>query len=713
MFLSIFAAVAQPPVQLYPGVNNVYGRAQFKKDAGVVRYLGQFEGTSSCSQACLAFDADGNRCYSFTYHHQTFPSDWKGLCFGVVDHTWEARADATTPPIVTTGKVLWEEKPCGSKGVQSSCSWQLDPWCLTPVSKYAERTLTTAAAAAICALDAECVGVNLAASSARPNASSSAVPVPHTFHNSTSGSAGSCWSRRKHYANLTADPYRPAYHFAPREGMDMNDPNGPMYYLGWYHLFYQYNPSCDTPLCAREWGHAISPDMVHWRELGIALNVSHFGACGGVWSGSAMPNAPVGGGAKRPLLTYSVQCNSYLAQAEPVDASDPALLEWVRPSHGGIVPQIAKPHGTGGFRDPSAPFRAGDGRSWRVLAACNGGACQFESHDEMLSWEFIGYAAGDGEGPTWEMPDLFALGAGEGAEPLTVLKLGMENGTDFWFTGTYDANGTAAFVAGPGSERVRGDTTTQCVDYGRFYASKTFLAADGRRVIIGAITNRAGPLLAWSGLQSSPRVVSIDEAFDGRVRFWPIAELDALRAERFHPLPSQQLPPHSVTTVHGVHGARLDVTAHFAGWAPRGGVFGVSVLGGAANATITVDRARPSYMRRRWATLALGDYMGDFPLRNASLGGCDGASIAVSCRLSLRLLVDHGVVEAFASDGRAVVTHWAWRQRTTGSAEDLGVALLNLGDVPVTLVAMEAFGMAQATPAAAPRARSDLLSPTP
>ena len=52
---------------------------------------------------------------------------------------------------------------------------------------------------------------------------------------------------------------------------------------------------------------------------------------------------------------------------------------------------------------------------------------------------------------------------------------------------------------------IRGDTTTQCVDYGLFYASKTFLTADGRRVIIGSVTNRDGPLRAWQGLQSAPR----------------------------------------------------------------------------------------------------------------------------------------------------------------------------------------------------------------
>ena len=48
-----------------------------------------------------------------------------------------------------------------------------------------------------------------------------------------------------------ADPARPVYHFrAPAQWM--NDPNGPVYHKGYYHLFYQLNPFADT------WGH------MHW-----------------------------------------------------------------------------------------------------------------------------------------------------------------------------------------------------------------------------------------------------------------------------------------------------------------------------------------------------------------------------------------------------------------------------------------------------------------
>jgi sucrose-6-phosphate hydrolase SacC (GH32 family) len=65
------------------------------------------------------------------------------------------------------------------------------------------------------------------------------------------------------------DAQRPAYHFLPEQNW-MNDPNGPMYWNGIYHLFYQYNPFGDQ-WGNMHWGHAASDDLVHWKYLPIAL----------------------------------------------------------------------------------------------------------------------------------------------------------------------------------------------------------------------------------------------------------------------------------------------------------------------------------------------------------------------------------------------------------------------------------------------------------
>jgi beta-fructofuranosidase len=78
-----------------------------------------------------------------------------------------------------------------------------------------------------------------------------------------------------------SDPFRPAYHFISPENM-MNDPNGLSFWQGRWHLFYQGLPSDSAfsdpkGLLERvmkrqvHWGHAVSDDLVHWRDLPYAI----------------------------------------------------------------------------------------------------------------------------------------------------------------------------------------------------------------------------------------------------------------------------------------------------------------------------------------------------------------------------------------------------------------------------------------------------------
>lgn len=80
---------------------------------------------------------------------------------------------------------------------------------------------------------------------------------------------------------------RPLFHPTPKKGW-INDPNGFSFYQGHYHLFAQYNPF-EPKWGPMHWLHFLSPDLVHWKEVGIALQPEHpYELPWGCFSGTAI-----------------------------------------------------------------------------------------------------------------------------------------------------------------------------------------------------------------------------------------------------------------------------------------------------------------------------------------------------------------------------------------------------------------------------------------
>lgn len=92
------------------------------------------------------------------------------------------------------------------------------------------------------------------------------------------------------YAYYT-EMYRNQYHYSQYAHWN-NDPNGLVYYDGWYHMFYQTHPFSQY-WSDMYWGHARSRDLIHWQELPIALfpddgTMGQGLGVGLAWSGIAM-----------------------------------------------------------------------------------------------------------------------------------------------------------------------------------------------------------------------------------------------------------------------------------------------------------------------------------------------------------------------------------------------------------------------------------------
>ena len=96
----------------------------------------------------------------------------------------------------------------------------------------------------------------------------------------------------------------------------MNDPNGPIFYRGRYHLFHQYNPQ-GAVWGNMRWAHATSPDMIHWQQEPIALYPTAGGPDrDGVFSGSAVldhgtPTVIYTGVAPPPLIKRPLYATAF------------------------------------------------------------------------------------------------------------------------------------------------------------------------------------------------------------------------------------------------------------------------------------------------------------------------------------------------------------------------------------------------------------------
>jgi len=429
---------------------------------------------------------------------------------------------------------------------------------------------------------------------------------------------------------LASDPLRPQFHLLPAANW-MNDPNGPIFWQGNYHMFFQYNPNAAV-WGDMHWAHAISPDMIHWKHLPVALAPTKNGPDqDGCFSGSAVDNHGVatfiytGVAAVQPeQATLRDGTHNFRETQLLATASDASLRSWKKYPQPVILPP--KDPLLTGFRDP---FLWKDKNIWFLGVGSGqrkkGGRVLLYRSADLRQWNEIGVLASGkwngkntldsvDSGEMWECPDFFKLGNKH------VLIYSTERKV-FWESGELDLK-----------KMVFHSEKQGLLDSGAFYAPKTQTAASGERILWGWIPetrpeaefSQAG----WAGCMSLPRVLTLDSGGQLKMQVAPAAA--ELRGKEFS-LPAPQTA--AAERMRALRQVRIETLAAEMSLKIRNAPFTVKLMDG-RNGFLTLNYD-PS---RTGKELLANNTSAQLPVPSG-----DG-------EISITLFLDGSVVEIFANE---------------------------------------------------------------
>ncbi|KAL7133596.1 hypothetical protein ABFS83_12G151800 [Erythranthe nasuta] len=383
----------------------------------------------------------------------------------------------------------------------------------------------------------------------------------------------------KAYMHLQSTPavnvkqvHRTGYHFQPTKHW-INDPNGPMYYNGIYHLFYQYNPK-GAVWGNIVWAHSVSKDLINWKKLDPAIYPSKPFDQYGCWSGSAtiLPG-------NKPVILYTgiIDKNNTQVQnyAIPADLSDPYLTKWIKPDNNPLIVADISVNKTA-FRDPTTAWWSGDDGHWRISIGGRrrerGMAFLYRSRD-FVHWVKAKHPLHSRGGTgNWECPDFFPVSVfgkngldtsfvGSGIK--YVLKVSLDvTRYEYYTLGTY-SNEKDRYV--PDKGMIDGWNGLR-YDYGNFYASKSFFDPSKNRRILWGWANESDSTAddvkkGWAGIQLIPRTILLDPNGKQLLQ-WPIEEVETLRGKKVE-LSNRKLVNGEKIEIKGITAAQADVDVVF------------------------------------------------------------------------------------------------------------------------------------------------------
>jgi sucrose-6-phosphate hydrolase SacC (GH32 family) len=267
------------------------------------------------------------------------------------------------------------------------------------------------------------------------------------------------------------------------------------------------------------WGHAVSKDMVHWKELGDVLHPDKFGP---VFSGGAvvdkMNTSGLGKDGKPPMILFHTgarawaQCLSWSNDGRTFQSLDHA-----------VVPRINKDN-----RDPKVIWHEPTKKWVMVLWVERGDneqhSMQFLTSPDLKNWTkaSIAYGGVGNDRYLFECPEFYELSV----EGMPGVKKWLLTGANSQYAiGSFDG-----ITFKPEAERLNGQLGRD------FYASQTFSdEPNGRRIEIGWWrTHTDKEDMTFNQSMSIPLEQKLVQTPEGiRLTRMPVKELESLRTKTY------------------------------------------------------------------------------------------------------------------------------------------------------------------------------------
>ena len=411
-----------------------------------------------------------------------------------------------------------------------------------------------------------------------------------------------------------SESFRPQFHISQKVGW-INDPNGMVYQDGEWHVFFQHNP-VGLKWGNMTWGHVVSKDLIHWTQLPNALH--HRRGPDAMFSGGAAIDGKNTAGWKTGDQDVLFITWTSTGRGECIAFSNDGGRTFTEYEGNPIIRHKGrdpKPlwYSYGKGETALSERAAGLGGHW-VIAVYDedpqaGKNIAIYTSTDLKSWTVQSRLPG-----YYECPELFSLPV-DGKED--DLRWVIFSGDARYAIGRFDGRTFTPEHEGK-----------HTLHHGRgcdYFASQLFSEApDNRRIQVGWLRNFNADGVPFSQGFSFPTELTLRSTPAGVRMFGnPVREIEQIHRDKqaVHDKPLAEGRPVRLNT----SGALLDIRATIE-------------LGQARRIGINIDDKRT--------------FIYDVPAQKM-----DGAPVTpVDGRVSVRFLVDRGIIEAFVNDGEAVIS---------------------------------------------------------